>query len=420
MIFHNQRFDFTETSPEEGGRRRKKKSARLHVQSEGNIHPHRFWIAVFISLLFFLNLFTGCSHLKPYYRSYFNPAKTPFPEENNLRIRLLFIGDAGNTRENDPVLSKLIDWASKIPEKTTVVFLGDNIYPAGMPDKEDSERGEAERRILAQIEVIKKSRARGFFIPGNHDWKRGLTGLIRQEDFVKQELGGDNTFLPTAGCPGPIKIDLENIRIIVMDTCFWLNKKLKPKDGCPHKDLDASLSTLRTLLETSGERHIVFIGHAPLDTHGAHGGFFDWKDHLFPLTYIKNWLWIPLPAIGSLYPLIRWNVAGYNEDLSSSVYKKMVKQLKEVFAVRKPLIYAAGHEHSLQVLEGGEAAGYILVSGAGSISKLSSVRHGNNTLFAHLHIGFMSVDFWKDGSVWIYVVEPGEHDIVFFKRLQTS
>ncbi len=389
----------------------------MRPHNEQNFHPRRVWIAVYLSFLFCLNLFTGCSHLKPYYRDKFNPSQPFLTDKNNLRTRLLFIGDTGETRENDPVLRKLRDWASKVPEKTIVVFLGDNIYPEGMPEKGDSQRAEAERRIHAQTEVVKKSGARGFFIAGNHDWKKGLQGLIREENFVKQELGEDNTFLPSGGCPGPIKIDVENIRMIVIDSYFWLNEKVKPRDGCPHLDLDASLSTLRTFLKTAGERHIVFIAHAPLDTYGVHGGFFDWKDHLFPLTQLKDWLWIPLPIIGSLYPLLRWDVVKSNQDLSSSTYKKMTEQLKEAFATRKPLIYAAGHDHSLQILEDGEAVGYTLVSGAGSKSKLSSVRHGDNTLFAHLHEGFMSVDFLKDGSIWIYVVEPGEQDIVFFKRL---
>jgi hypothetical protein len=98
----------------------------------------------------------------------------------------------------------------------------------------------------------------------------------------------------------------------------------------------------------------------------------------------------------------------------------MSKQLKEAFAVRKPLIYAAGHDHSLQVLDIREAVEYVLVSGAGSISMLSSVTHSDNTLFAHLHEGFMSVDFLKDGSVWMYVVEPGENDVIFFKELKAN
>jgi hypothetical protein len=398
----------------------KKKFEQIHPQSEQNIQSKRIWIAILISFIFFLNLFTGCSHLRPYYQSNFYPSKILFAEEKDLRIRLLFIGDAGDTKEEDPVLRKLGDWANKIPHKTMLIFLGDNIYPAGMPSKKDSEREEAERRILAQIEVIKKSGARGFFIPGNHDWKRGLPGLIREENFVKQELGRDGVFLPMAGCPGPVKIDVENIRIIVMDTYFWLNRELNPEEGCPHKDLKGSISTLKTLLQTAGDRQVVFIAHIPLDTHGPHGGFFDWRDHLFPFTRLVKWLWIPLPIIGSLYPLLRWNVVKYSQDLNSTAFKNMSKQLKEAFAVRKPLIYAAGHDHSLQVLEMREAVEYILVSGAGSISKLSSVRHSDNTLFAHLHEGFMSVDFLKDGSVWIYVIEPGEHDVVFFKKFKTN
>jgi hypothetical protein len=32
----------------------------------------------------------------------------------------------------------------------------------------------------------------------------------------------------------------------------------------------------------------------------------------------------------------------------------------------------------------------------------------------------MSVDFLKDGSVWMYVVEPGENDVIFFKELKTN
>jgi hypothetical protein len=420
MIFHNQGYDLNETSLEEMDGYRKRKFERTHLHSEQNIQSKRIWIAALISFLFILNLFTGCSHLKPYYRSNFNPSKILFAEEKDLRIRLLFIGDAGATKEKDPVMKKLGDWATKTPHKTMVIYLGDNIYPAGMPSKEDSEREEAERRILAQIEVIKKSGARGFFIPGNHDWKRGLPGLIREENFVKQELGRDDVFLPTAGCPGPVKIDVENIRIIIMDTYFWLNREINPEEGCPHKDLKASMATLKTLLQTAGDREVVFMAHIPLDTHGPHGGFFDWRDHLFPFTRLVKWLWIPLPVIGSLYPLLRWNVVKYSQDLNSTVFKNMSKQLKEAFAIRKPLIYAAGHDHSLQVLDMREAVEYILVSGAGSISMLSSVRHSDNTLFAHLHEGFMSVDFLKDGSVWMYVVEPGENDVIFFKELKTN
>jgi len=374
-------------------------------------------VSIFLLLL---NLLIGCSHIRPYYRSGLRPLRTFSTEESDLRYRLLLIGDAGETKKDDPVLLKLERWASKNPDKTMVIFLGDNIYPDGLPGEGDSRRLEAERLLLAQIEVIKRSGANGFFIPGNHDWHQGLQGMIRQEKFIKKELGRDDTFFPRPGCPGPTKIDVENIRIIVIDSGHWLNKKVTPETYCAHTDLESSVETLKTLLKTAEDRHIVFIAHYPLDTHGIHGGFYSWQDHLFPLTRAVKWLWIPLPVIGSLYPVLRWNVIKHPEDHNSHEFKNMRSQLLEAFRIRKPLIYAGGHEHALQVLDGIDAAELMLVSGAGSKSMLSSVGHKVNTLFAHLHVGFMSVDFLSDHRVWLYVVEPSEDEVVFSYEVKTN
>jgi hypothetical protein len=380
----------------------------------------RILIGSLSAFLFLLILLPGCSHIKPYYRSDVRPPRTIRAEEGDLRYRLLLIGDAGETDKDDPVLLKLEQWASKNPDKTMVIFLGDNIYPDGLPEEGDSRRSEAERLLLAQIEVIKRSGANGFFIPGNHDWHQGLKGLIRQEKFIKKELGRDNTFFPPPGCPGPTKIDVENIRIIVIDSGHWLNKKVTPETYCTHKDLESSVETLKTLIRTAEDRHIVFVAHYPLDTHGIHGGFYSWQDHLFPLTRAVKWLWIPLPVIGSLYPVLRWNVIKHPEDHNSPEFKNMRSQLLEAFRIKKPLIYAGGHEHALQVLDGIDAAELMLVSGAGSKSMLSSVGHKVNTLFAHLHTGFMAVDFLSDGRIWLYVVEPSEDEVVFSYEVKTN
>lgn len=370
-----------------------------------------------VTCLFIGLLVTSCSHVTPYYQHPFRPSQIIFPDDKDLSFRLLLIGDAGETKEHDPCLSKLTDWASKHPKKTMVVFLGDNIYPAGMPPKEDRKRKEAEHRLSAQIDVIRDSGARGLFIPGNHDWKNGVSGLTRQQNFIANKLSREDSYFPPAGCPGPQNIDIENTRIIVLDTTFWLEKGRELIKDCPHNSLKSALAEVKALLSSAGNHHVVFLTHNPLDTHGVHGGFFDWKDHLFPLTNLVDWLWIPLPAAGSLYPLFRWNVVRNGHDLNSDSYQMMIKELKKVFMENKPLIYAAGHDHSLQVLDGGETIKYILVSGAGSSSHLSPVTHGENTYFAHQHVGFMAVDFLKDGEVWLYVVEPGKDEVVFFKKL---
>jgi hypothetical protein len=76
-----------------------------------------------------------------------------------------------------------------------------------------------------------------------------------------------------------------------------------------------------------------------------------------------------------------------------------------------PLIYAAGHDHSLQLFEGRNGPRYTLVSGMGS--RASDVGHNRRTLFAHsnpLHGGFMEIDFLTDGSARLAVWEVhGDH-----------
>lgn len=72
--------------------------------------------------------------------------------------------------------------------------------------------------------------------------------------------------------------------------------------------------------------------------------------------------------------------------------------------VKTPVIYVAGHDHNLQIMEG-RVADYVLVSGLGSSSKATPVSHGDGTLFAHEHPGFMSLDFTEE-DIWLSVVEP--------------
>lgn len=374
--------------------------------------------ALGLSALIVAGLFTmsGCSHVAPYYRH--SPGQAA-PEGSPLRYRLLLLGDAGAPREDEPTLKVLTEWASRAPDRSMVIFLGDNVYDHGMPLENSPMRAEMERRLQSQIDVIANSGARGFFVAGNHDWHQGLPGVIRQSEYIRASLRREDAFLPRAGCVGPVKLDVEHLRIIALDTDIWLNPDTEPLADCPQRDLQASLSALKEMVNTARDRHVIVVAHHPLDTHGIHGGFYDWRYHIFPLRDWHDWMWLPLPIVGSLYPLLRWHAVRHFEETNSDTYKEMQAAFREAFTRKKPLLYAAGHDHNLQVLEGNSAS-YILVSGAGIDSRLSCVTHGDNTLFAHLHTGFLVVDFLQSGRVWLYVVEPGDTEIVFSLELDTQ
>ena len=77
----------------------------------------------------------GCSHTSPYYHpDIFVAEKQDIVKEENLHYRILLLGDGGLPKQDEPVLKTLQVWAEKMPKKTSVIFLGDNMYPDGMTE----------------------------------------------------------------------------------------------------------------------------------------------------------------------------------------------------------------------------------------------------------------------------------------------
>ncbi len=364
----------------------------------------------------------GCSHTKPYYHPDIpDIARRESETEGTLRYRLLLLGDGGEPRPDEPVLKTLGEWAQKDAAKTSIVFLGDNMYPEGVTERR---KHEATERLVPQLSIIKDASVHGLFIPGNHDWAsgkaEGYSALRAQEEFINSALAGEENFLPSGGSPGPVMLELPKanpvLRLIVLDTQWWLHQHDKPS-----KSPETVIGELIALLDT--ELPVIVVGHHPLESYGSHGGFYDWKAHLFPIRFLKKWLWVPIPIVGSAYPHTRWHLYRSNQDMNGALNKNMVAQLNRAFTTRKPspqgpplLIYASGHEHSLQVLKG-DIVDYLLVSGAAASRKVTEVMSGDNTLFAHQHTGFMAIDFLNDGKVLLRVVEPESTGVVFHRWL---
>ena len=60
-------------------------------------------------------------------------------------------------------------------------------------------------------------------------------------------------------------------------------------------------------------------------------------------------------------------------DLDAQRYRDMLARLRPVLGGAPPLVYAAGHDHNLQVIEGRGDAGTLVVSGAASAKNVTTV-----------------------------------------------
>ena len=174
----------------------------------------------------------------------------------------------------EPVLHALRTDLLAHPGEKLVVFLGDNIYPTGMPEADDPDRAEAERHIDDQIQVVLEGGARGVFIPGNHDWQKGGTDgwwrVHRQAEYVDR-FGPGVEVLPRNGCPGPVARDVgSRLRLIMMDTQWYLHGGPKPGawSPCRVRSPDVLGDSLRAAVARAGDREVIIAAHHPCGAMG--------------------------------------------------------------------------------------------------------------------------------------------------------
>ncbi len=357
----------------------------------------------FVSLII-LALLGGCAATEPYYAE--GPAIAEPPSDQPL-YSVFLIGDAGlATLEGpNPPLDILREKLSEAGERSAVVFLGDNIYPAGLPPEEAEDREKAENHLIAQMDILKDYPGRIFFVPGNHDWDNsgedGLKAIQRMEEFIESYLDRGNVFLPDEGFPGPVDVKLfdkddnpllsRDIHLVALDTQWWLHPYQKPFDDTGEYHLDDSGDFLAELTDVMRDRqtdHVIVAGHHPLFSNGVNGGHFPLKRHLLP------------PVFGTGYVLYR-QFFGLPQDISHIRYQSLKRALLETFENAESLVYAAGHDHVLQhtIREGRRDDQHFVVSGTGS--QTDYVAKGKGAEFAAQDRGFGAVKYYADRSSWL-------------------
>ncbi|MCF6352363.1 MAG: metallophosphoesterase [Cyclobacteriaceae bacterium] len=333
------------------------------------------------------------------------------------KYRLYLIGDAGTLGSNT-VLDLLKNKLFSEEEKAGVIFLGDNIYDNGMPLKGSKSRVEAEKIIDSQISAVKNFKGNIFFIPGNHDWNNGKNNgwqrVKEQEAYIENALDSANVFFPNGGCPGPVEIPLDNnITLVILDTQYFLQKGKKPgrSSSCGAKTPEEAFMQLQDILKRNVYKKVIVASHHPIHTKGMHGGVVTAKDHFFPLTKLNANLWIPLPVIGSVFPLYRQTI-GALQDQANLQHKAMIKAINELLITHKNVVHVSGHEHALQYLAK-NGVNYV-VSGAGS-KQNTTVKQKKPSVFAGNYHGYGYLDYYANGEVWLTFESPDTATPIVFE-----
>lgn len=324
-------------------------------------------------------------------------------------FKIYLIGDVGEPDNgNAPdALNALEKEIKKANTSDLLLFLGDNVYPKGIPKIDCPEKKDAVFALSLQINVAKKFPGRVIFIPGNHDWYSGFSGLYQQELLVEEALG-TNTFLPENGCAiKKVNINDETILLVVDSQWYITNWDKHPtiNDNCEIKTRTDFLDEFRSEIKKARGKTVVVAIHHPMFTNGSHGGQYSLKNHLNPF-----------PILGSLKNLFRNTTGVSNADLSNKFYNELKQNLVTASQQNDNVIFVSGHDHNLQYLVEDNIPQ--IISGSGSKNTATRLVKGGK--FAYPKSGFAVLNFFKDGSSEVNFIAAENNQIVFNEQVFPS
>ena len=348
------------------------------------------------------------------------------PDSAHLRYSVFLIGDVGNpipaAKGGEPSLNYMRQQMLRMGANSSVVFLGDNIYNQGMPPEGAYDRKIAEGRLNTQLDILKGYQGEKYMTPGNHDWIQGIKGGLaqvnREQAYAEHYLASDSTLfsytgdflVPRDGCPGPYEIPLRDDLVMIAINSQWF---ITPQENRPFGDAcgadteEEVYAQIEEVIKRNKNKHILIVTHHPLFSDGIHGGYFTFADHVFPLSIVAKYAFVPLPVLGSIYPLAR-KYGGISQDIPHPAYQKYKKNLLDIFSRYPNVIYANGHEHNLQYIDYG--TGHFITSGSGC--KTQHVKPGSQgtALFSDKEKGFSRLNYYDDGQVWVEFMVPNDAD----------
>ncbi len=353
---------------------------------------------VFITGIFFI--LNACATYQPQYKN--QNTNSVFPNKE-IEHSFYLIGDAGNSPigSSSEALLAFKTELSKASKNSTAIFLGDNIYPNGLPNKGDEGYDFAEHQLKIQTNAVKDFKGEAIFIPGNHDWySNGLEGLKRQEKYIENALG-KNTFLPENGCPIE-KVNIsDEVVMLVVDSEWYLtdwDKHPTINDDCEIKTRAKFFEEFESLIKKARGKTTIVALHHPMFTNGSHGGQYSFGSHMSPI-----------PVLGTLKNVLRKTGGVTTVDIQNSLYNDFRKRIITLSQENDKTIFVSGHDHNLQYIVQDNLPQ--IVSGSGS--KSMATRNVGNGKFSYGMPGYARLDVFKDGSSHVRFYSTEVNNVVF-------
>lgn len=337
--------------------------------------------------------------------------KTQTLPDKKLDYQVYLIGDAGASPKgkHSAGLELLRQALEKAPKNSAVVFLGNNAIPDGLPGKKADKRERAEHELKAQLEILKNYKGKIIFLPGNYDWAAdGVDGLRRQQKFIEEYLDRDDVFLPGDGCSGPeVKELTDKLGILVIDSQWYMadwDSEPELNESCEFRSRGSFFEEAGNAAKDFAGKNLLVVAHHPIYSAGWQSDQFALRDNLYPPSDAHPLRHIPMPVVGTAM-IVGDRLTASRQETSFPVYKDYIDGVEGLGRQHGNIIYAAGHEHNMQLEMHGELAH--IVSGAGSLNSPTKLDKSAKMAYGGSQ-GFAVVDFYQDGEAWVEFVRQKE------------
>ena len=340
----------------------------------------------------------ACARFRPMYddRDDRPSAAPPLPTEAPA-YSVYFTGSAGGASGFDeaPALALARDVLATAGEEAHMLFLGDNLYPRGMPKKDHGDRAAREAQLDLQLEVVEAFPGRAIWLHGDRDWRGfGMDGVEREEDYLEGGYrdGEENVMLPKNACGDPEIVELaDDLALLIINSQWFLadwSQYRELNEGC----LAQSRKYFRWQLGQAAKelrfKHVIVAMHHPMMSRGPRGGEHGWGSYF----RFRDGAGGP---IGNFFS----TKVGTAQDLYAPRMVELRDMIAAVFDEHPSVTFVSGHEHLLQV---GRYEGHPVV-GSGTATRVSPGKVGQRTNFTAGVPGLAALHYYDTGEAWLEI-----------------
>lgn len=337
-------------------------------------------------------LVSGCARFKPMYISNnLKPSEqSKLPSEDPVYSVYLTGSSGGVTNVSEaPALDLMKRVLAKADKNSTALFLGDQVGRDGFPDKNENEKQNdiAKRQIKAQLDVVKDFKGTVAMTHGDRDWKSGVEGAERLEDYIEKKYGEEIVY-PQNACGDPVILEVTpDIGILIINSQWfasdWYDNE-EINEGCTTQSRKGFRWRMTNMVKGLAFKHVIVAMHHPVMTRGPRGGKYGLKNSF------KN---------GRLGPVGNWGQSkiGLQQDFNSPRMGEIKSILSGLFDGHPAVTFVSGHEHLLQH---GDFDGHAAI-GSGTAVYTDPGKVGQRTSFTSGVPGFAEVHYYENGDAWV-------------------